>query len=170
MDEIRETMTGYERVGDHADHSYLLLTGSVAEDAAELATSGKEYGVLVDPTGQARMLLTAGGSAPAVAVDASAPMERVLAADIVAILNSGVPGLVVTDGSKVVGVLSAAAVIDYLVEHSPVRSGDLGDGELHGDAPVAPLKLTCATRNTVVFFAAGETLCSQGHPLSLTWD
>lgn len=167
-------MIGYDRVGDHADHSYLRLSGDAAEGAAELATSGKEFGVLTDSAGRARMLLTAaGGTAPAVAIDVDAPMERVLAADIVAILNSGVPGLVVTDDSKVIGVLSATAVIDYLVEHSPVRSGDLGDAGLHGDPPVTPLNLvcsTCGTVNTVVFFAAGETQCAHGHPLSLTWD
>lgn len=167
-------MSGHDWVGDHADHGYVRLSGDDAGAAAELASAGREFGVIVDPAGHARMLVTSsGGVAPAVAIDASAPMERVLAADIIAVLNSGTPGLVVTEGPEVVGVLSANAIIDYLVEHSPVRSGDLGDGGLHGDAPVTPLQLvcsTCGTINTVMFFAAGETQCSQGHPLSLTWD
>ena len=89
------------------------------------------------------------------------------------LLNSGLPGLVVADESGIAGILSATAIVDYLIEHSPVRSGLLGDSELHGDAPVVPLALTCSacgTVNAVLFFAAGETQCSQGHPLTLAWD
>jgi hypothetical protein len=167
-------MSGYERVGDHADRDYLCFSGDPADGAAKLACSGREFGVLVDSDGHARMLVTpAGGTAPAVAIDVAAPMERVAAPDIVALLNSGVPGLVVTEDSKVVGVLRAASVIDYLVEHSPVRSGDLGDGALYGDAPVTPLELTCSTCetvNAVLFYVAGDTQCSHGHPLTLAWD
>jgi hypothetical protein len=167
-------MSGHDLIGDHVGQSYLRLHGNAAEGAAELASSGMEFGVLVDSADYPRLLVTSDGrTAPAVVVDAGDPMDRVLAADIVGILSSGVPGLVVTHDARVTGVLSATAVFDYLVEHSPVRSGYLGDGELHGDAPVTPLKLmcaTCGTVNTVLFFAAGETQCSQGHPLTLTWD
>jgi hypothetical protein len=167
-------MSGYDLIGQHADHRYLPLSGDAADGAAELAGSGLEFGVLTDSAGHPRLLLTRDGNiAPAVVVNEGDPMDRVLASDIVDILNSGVPGLVVTDGARVTGVLSAAAVIDYLVQHSPVRSGYLGDGELHGDAPVTPLTLTCSTCgtvNTVLFYAAGETQCSQGHPLTMTWD
>src|SRR5713226_3288180 len=107
-------MSGHDRIGDHADHSYLRLSGDAAESAAELASSGMEFGVLIDSANQPRMLLTPDGrTAPAVVIEAGDPMDRVLAADIVGLLNSGVPGLVVTDGSRVTGVLSAAAVIDY---------------------------------------------------------
>jgi hypothetical protein len=168
-------MSGDDVVRDHTNHSYLRLSGDAAESAAELASSEMEFGVLVDPAGHPRMLLTRDGrTAPAVVIDAGDPMDRVLAGDIVSMLNSGVPGLVVTDDSRITGVLSASAVIDYLVEHSPVRSGFLGDdGRLHGDAPVTPLKLicsTCKTMNTVVFFVAGEAQCLQGHPLTQAWD
>jgi hypothetical protein len=167
-------MSGDDVVRDHANHGYLRLSGDAAEGAAELARSEMEFGVLVDSVGHPQLLLTGDGrTAPAVVIDAGAPMGRVLAPDIVGLLNSGVPGLVVTDDSGITGVLSASAVIDYLVEHSPVRSGFLGDdGRLHGDAPVTPLKLTCSTCgtvNSVLFFVAGETQCSQGHPLTLAW-
>jgi hypothetical protein len=114
-----------------------------------------------------------GARAPSVTVAARDPMDRVLGADIVGLLNSGLPGLVVADESGIAGILSATVIIDYLVEHSPIRSGLLGDSELHGDAPVTPLTLTCSTCrtvNSVLFFAAGETQCSQGHPLTLAWD
>lgn len=167
-------MSGDDVVRDYTNHSYLHLSGDAAAGAAELASSEMEFCVLVDSAGDPRMLLTRDGrTAPAVVIDAGDPMERVLAADIVSMLNSGVPGLVVTDDSGITGVLSAGAVADYLVEYSPVRSGFLGDdGRLHGDAPITPLKLicsTCGTLNTVLFFAAGETQCSQGHPLTLAW-
>lgn len=167
-------MSGNDRVGDHADRDYLSFSGDLADGAAKVASSEREFGVLVDSDGHARMLVTpTGKTAPAVAIDVAAPMERVVAPDIVALLNSGVPGLVVTEDSKAVGILRAASIIEYLVEFSPVRSGYLGDGVLHGDAPVAPLKLTCSTCGTVnevVFFAAGDTQCSHGHALTLAWD
>jgi hypothetical protein len=168
-------MSGYDRVGDHADRDYLCFSGDPADGAAKLATSGREFGVLVDSDGRARMLVTpAGGTVPAVAIDVAAPMERVVGPDIVALLNSGVPALVVTEDSRVAGVLRAASVIGYLVEHSPVRSGDVRDVTLQGNSPpVTPLELTCSTCgtvNAVLFFSAGDTQCSHGHPLTLTWD
>jgi hypothetical protein len=167
-------MSGHDLIGDRADHDFLLLSGDAADGAARLADSGMEFGVLTDSAGRPRTLLGRDGAmAPTVTVAASGPMDRVLGADIVGLLNSGLPGLVVADESGITGILSAAVIIDYLVEHSPVRSGLLGDGELHGDAPVTPLTLTCSTCgtvNAVLFFAAGETQCSQGHPLTLAWD
>src|ERR1700677_2699186 len=97
-----ESMSVYDRVGDHADLSYLSLTNCVAEGAAELAGSAKEYGIITGPDGQARVLLTAAGAtAPAIAVDVSVPMVRLLAADIVSLLNAGITGLVLTKDSKV---------------------------------------------------------------------
>lgn len=167
-------MSGEDQIRDHATQSYLRLEGDVAEAAAELASSGKEYGVLVGPADRLRLLLTRDGrAAPAVAVDAGEPMDRVQASDIVGILNSGVPGLVVMEGPRVTGVLTQNAIIDYLVEHAPVRSGNLGDWNAHGDAPSKPLTMTCSTCNTVnhpLTFVEGETQCSQGHTLTLAWD
>jgi hypothetical protein len=164
-------MSGSDRIGDHADIRYLRLSGDQSADAAALAGSGMEFGVLTDADGRPRRLLTPGGrEASAVVVNADDPMERVLAPGIVAILNAGLPGLVVTRGAQVTGVLSAAAVSDYLVEHSPVRSADLGDEGLHGDAPVKLMTLTCTTCgtvNSVVVFAEGETQCSRGHLLTI---
>jgi hypothetical protein len=82
--------------------------------------------------------------------------------------------MVVTEDSKVGGVLRAASVIGHLVEHSPVCSGDVRDVALQGySPPVTPLELTCSTCgtvNAVLFFAAGDTQCSHGHPLTLTRD
>lgn len=167
-------MSGYDLIGDRADHEFFVLSGDDAECASRLAESGTKFGVLTDSVGRPRMLLSRDGAmAPAVTVAVNGPMDRVLGADIVGLLDSGLPGLVVVDESGIVGILSAAVIIDYLVEHSPVRSGLPGDGELHGDAPVTPLALTCSTCgtvNAVLFFAAGETRCSQGHPLTLAWD
>lgn len=169
-------MSGYERAGDHVDRGYILLADSVADGAAELAASGKQYGVLLDSAGRPQMLLGVRGlSAPAIVIDASTPMTRLLAPDIVAFLNSGAPGLVLMDDSKIVGVLSATAIIGYLMDHSSVRASDPtpADSALYGDAPVAPLTLTCSTCGTVnkvVFFVAGETPCSKGHPLFLKWE
>jgi hypothetical protein len=167
-------MSGHDLIGDRADRDFLLIRGDAADGAARLAEAGTEFGVLTDSAGRPRLLLSRGGAmAPAVTVAASVPMGRVLGADIVRLLNSGLPGLVVADESGTAGILSAAAIVDYLLEHSPVRSGLLGGSELHGDAPVTPLTLTCSTCetvNAVLFFAAGETRCSQGHPLTLAWD
>jgi hypothetical protein len=169
------TVTDRGRVGDHASRSFLLLTGSVADGTAELASSGKDYGVLVDPAGHARALLAAAkGAAPAVIIDANTAMTRLLGADVAAFMSSGVPGLVVADDAVVVGVIGAVKVIDYIDEYSYRRDAtSLGDVMLNGETPVDPLTLTCAicgTVNRVVFFIDGETQCSQGHPLSLTWD
>jgi len=166
-------MSGHNLIGDRADREFLLFSGDAADGAARLTASGLEFGVLTDSAGRPRLLLSRhGGPAPAVIVAASGPMDRVLGADLVGLLNSGLPGLVVADESGISGILSAAVIIDYLIEHAPVRSGVLGDSELHGDAPVTPLTLpcsTCQTVNRVLFFAAGETQCSQGHPLTLAW-
>jgi hypothetical protein len=168
-------MSDRSRVGDHVGRSFLLLTGSVVDGTEELASSGKEYGVLVDSAGRARTLLAIDkGSAPAVIVEASTAMARLLGADIAALISSGVPGLVVTDDTGVVGVISAARVIDYIDEYSDLRDAlSIGDGMLGGEPPVEPLALTCSTCGTVnqvVFFVAGDTQCSQRHPLSLAWD
>jgi hypothetical protein len=167
-------MSSHDLIRDRADHGFILLSGDAADGAARLAGAEAEFGVLTDSVGRPRMLLSRDGAvAPAVTVAAGGRMDRVLAADIVGLLNSGLPGLVVADESGIAGILSAAAIVDYLVEHSPVRSGLLGDSELHGDAPIVPLTLTCSicgTVNIVLFFAAGETPCSQGHPLTLAWD
>jgi hypothetical protein len=172
-DEREGTMRGSDRIGDHADARYLRLSGEETAGAAALTRSGVEFGVLTDTEGHPRLLLTPDGrKASAVVIDADDPMGRVLAPDIIAILNAGVPGLVITRGARVTGVLSAAAVSDYLVEHSPVRSAGLGDEALHGNAPVKLLTLTCTTCgtvNSVVVFAEGETQCSKGHPLTI-WD
>lgn len=171
---MQPTMSGHELIRDRADHDFLLLSGDAANAAARLAEAGMKFGVLTDSAGSPLMLLSRDGvRAPSVTVAASDPIDRVLGADIVGLLNSGLPGLVVADESGITGILSATVIIDYLVEHSPVRSGLLGDSELHGDAPVAPLTLTCSTCgtvNVVLFFAAGETQCSQGHLLTLAWD
>ena len=167
-------MSSHDLIGDRADREFVLLSGDAADGGARLAGSGMEFGVLTDSAGRPRMLLSRDrGMAPAVTIASSAPMERVLAADVAGLLNSGSPGLVVADESGITGILSAAVIMDYLVEHSPVRSGRLGDGELHGDAPVTPLMLTCftcGTVNAVLGFAAGETQCSQGHLLTQEWD
>ena len=103
-------------------------------------------------------------------------MRRVIAPDIVSLLNSGVPGLVVVRDSSVAGILTAGAVSDYLAEHVPMRSGTLGDGQLHGDPAVRPLTLTCSTcgtRNVVRYFVAGAVTCAGAphpHALTITWD
>lgn len=167
-------MSSHATVRDYINNTYLTISGDVNEGAAELVRSGLEFGILVDASGHPRILLTLDGqAAPAIIIDARVPMEHVLAEHIIDVLNSGVSGLVVTDGSRTIGVLSAATVSDYLVEHSSSQFGLVGDNELQGDAPVTPLKLTCTTCgavNTAVFYAAGETQCSNGHLLTLTWD
>jgi hypothetical protein len=164
-------MSGSDRVADYAETRFLRLRGEDTDAAAALASSGVEFGVLTGAEGHPRLLLTPDGrKAAAVIVDADDPMERVLAPGIIAVLNAGVPGLVVTRGTQVIGVLPAAAISDYLVEYSPVRSADLGDEGLHGDAPVELLTLTCTTCGTVnrvVFFVDGQTQCSQGHALTV---
>jgi len=160
-------------VGDYADASYLRLTAGGAEGAAELARSGHAFGVLTDADDRPLQMLTRDGRAPVVTIDAADDMRRVMAPDIVGLINSGIPGLIVTRDSRVAGILSAEAVGDFLVGHGPVRSGLLGDQQLHGDAPVTPLTLTCSTcgtQNTVWFFVARQTQCSKGHVLTIVWD
>ena len=165
-------MSDPARVGDHADTAYVRLSSGGAEGAAELARSGHAFGVLTDHDERPVLLLTREGPAPLVTIDADDPMHRVMAGDIVGLITRGLPGLVVTRDSRVAGILTAEAVGDFLVEYGPVRSGLLGDHQLHGDPPVTPLTITCATcgtRNEVVFFLAGQTQCSQGHPLTVAW-
>jgi hypothetical protein len=166
-------MSDRDLVGDYADSAFLRLTAGGAEGTAELARSGLAFGVLSDHDGRPLQLLTPDGRAPVVAISANETMRRVMAGDIVGLLNSGVPALVVVRDSRVAGILSAETVSDYLVEHASVRSGVLGDEQLHGDAPITPLTLictTCGTANIVPYFVAGETRCRQDHLLTVTWD
>jgi hypothetical protein len=60
------TVSAHSRVRDHVSQSFLLLTGSIADGTVELASSGKEYGVLAAPAGHVRILL-------ATAKDSSTP-------------------------------------------------------------------------------------------------
>jgi hypothetical protein len=173
MNQKGKTMSDPELVGYYADTGYARLTAGGSEGFAQLARSGRVFGVLADRDGRPVLVLTRDGRAPLVMIDAMAPMRRTIAADIVSLLNGGVPGLVVVRDSRVTGILSADAVASYLVRHTPTRSGLMGDEQLHGDAPVTDLTLacsTCGTVNTVPYFVAGHTRCSQGHPLTITWD
>ncbi len=166
-------MSDSDLVEDYADTAYLRLSAGGAEGAAELARSGLEFGVLSDDQDRPLLLLTQDGRAPMVPIDANEPMRRVLDDDIVGLLNNGVPGLLVVRDSRCAGILTADTVSDYLVEHAPFRSGLLGDQQLHGVPPVTPLRLTCTTCgtvNVVSYFAVGQTRCTQGHPLTITWD
>jgi hypothetical protein len=165
-------MSDPDLVGDYAETGYLRLTAGGDEGSAELVRSGHAFGVLTDDDGRPLLLLTRDGRMPLVTLDANSPMRRTMAGDIVSLLNSGVPALVVVRDSRVAGILTADAVASYLMEHAPTRSGLMGDEQLHGDAPVSQLKLTCSTCgtvNTVPYFADGETRCTQGHPLTITW-
>jgi hypothetical protein len=166
-------MSDPDLVGHHTDAGYLRLTAEGDEGGTELARSGHAFGVLTDGSGRPVQLLTRNGRAPLVTLDANLPMRRTMEGDIVSLLNSGVPALVVVRDSSVVGILTAEAIASYLVEHSRTRSGLMGDEQLHGDAPVTQLKLTCSTCgtvNTVPYFVAGQTRCTLGHPLTITWD
>ena len=166
-------MSGHDLVRDRASRDFLTLsTGDDAE--GKLAAASKEFGVVTDSAGHPRALLSRSGSkGPAFIIPAEAPMDYVLGPNVVGLLDSGSPGLVVANDTEIVGVLSADAIIDHLLERSTVvRFGMMGDGRLHGDAPVTPLKMTCSTCgavNTVLLFAAGETMCTGGHPLTLMW-
>src|ERR1700722_18849725 len=154
---MRRTMSGHDLIGDRADRDFLLIRGDAADGAPRLAEAGTEFGVLTDSAGRPRLLLSRGGAmAPAVTVAASVPMGRVLGADIVRLLNSGLPGLVVADESGTAGILSAAAIVDYLLEHSPVRSGLLGGSELHGDAADADLLHLRNRERRAVFRRRGD--------------
>ena len=120
-------MSDSDLVEDYADTAYLRLSAGGAEGAAELARSGLAFGVLTDDSGRPVLLLTSQGRAPIIPVDAKEPMRRVMVGDIVSLLNSGVPGLVVVRDSRFTGIVTADTVSDYLVEHAAVRSGWLGD-------------------------------------------
>jgi len=168
-----------DRVADYADDAFLRLvargagaSGSGAARAA-LAESAASLAVACDVEGHPLRLFTRTGRVPLVLVDAAEPMRRVLAADYVSLLTSGVPALVVVTNSRIVGVLTAEAVSSYLVDQPLQSRGLLGDEQLHGPAAVTPLTLTCSTcgtKNAVTFYVAGKTPCSKGHPLTLPWD
>jgi hypothetical protein len=163
-------MTESDRVHHYAGTEYVELSTGGATGAAELAGSGRRFGVVTNENGEPTLLLTRDGPAPAVQIHADAPMQRTLSRDVLGLLNSGVPGLVVVRDAGPVGILSADTVSDYAMAHVAVRSGLMGDVELHGDPPVSRLKLTCTTCgtvNTVPFFVEGETRCSQGHLLTV---
>lgn len=174
-----------DRVGDYCDDSYLRLTagdvgdpgaaGAPGDDAvrAALAESGASLAVVCDAQGHPLLLLTMTGRVPLVVIDAAEPMSRVLAGDYVSLLTSGIPAFVVVEQSRVAGILTAETVSRYIVDHPVRHKGLLGDEQLHGPAAVTPLTLTCSTcgtQNTVIFYVAGKTPCSQGHPLTLPWD
>jgi hypothetical protein len=93
------------------------------------------------------------------------------------LLSQGVPGVVVTDAGRAVGVLT----VDRLLDDYRVRTETMGDdldsyrdAQLHGDPPVPqPLALACGTcgaQNEVTFYVAGETACVNGHPLAVDWQ
>jgi hypothetical protein len=168
-----------DRVGDYADDAYLRLTAetesALGDNAAQaaLTDSGASLAVVCDGEGHPLLLLTKTGRVPLVMIDAAEPMRRVLAGDYVSLLTSGIPAFVVVTESRVAGVLTAGAVSRYLVDQPVQYKGLLGDEQLHGPAAVTPLTLTCSTcgtQNTVVFYVAGKTPCSQGHLLTLPWD
>jgi hypothetical protein len=174
-----------DRVGDYADDSYLRLTAGDAGNAgdattpgddavrAALAESGASLAVVCDGEGHPLLLFTRTGRVPLVMIDAAEPMSRVLAGDVVSLLTSGIPALVVVEQSRVAGILTAETVSRYIVNQPVQYRGLLGDEQLHGPAVVTPLTLTCSTcgtQNTVTFYVAGKTPCSQGHPLTLPWD
>lgn len=173
------TRRGGDSVGDYAGDGYLRLTagaaGAPGDDAmqAALAESGGSLAVVSDGEGHPLLLFTRTGRVPLVMIDAAEPMRRVLAADYVSLLTSGVPAFVVVTQSRVTGVLTAEDVSRYLFDQPVQYRGLLGDEQLHGPAAVTPLTLTCSTcgtQNTVTFYVAGKTPCSQGHPLTLPWD
>jgi hypothetical protein len=163
-------MNESDRVHHYAGAEYVELSTGGAAGAAELAGSGRSFGVIANENGEPALLLTRDGPAPAVQIHADAPMQRVLAPDVLGLLNSGIPGLVVVRDARPVGILPAGTVSDYAMAQFAVQSGVMGDVELHGDPIVNQLKLTCTTCgtvNTVPFFVEGETLCSQGHVLTV---
>jgi hypothetical protein len=174
---------GGDRVGDLAVPDYLLLTAgdsgtqdSDPDDAtvrAALAESGAGFAVVSASDGRPLRFFTRAGRVSLVTIDAAEPMRRLLEGDVISVLVSGVPALVVVADSRVAGILTAGTVSRYLMEQSPERRSLLGDQQLHGPAAVRPLTLTCSacgTQNTVTFYVAGKTPCSQGHPLTLPWD
>src|SRR5215472_17490194 len=113
-------MSGHDLVRDRANRDFLTL--STGDDAEEkLTAANMEFGVVTDSAGHPRALLSRhGGKGPAFVVPAQAPMDYVLGPNIVDLLNSGSPGLVVADDTEIVGVLSADALIDHLLERSTV--------------------------------------------------
>jgi hypothetical protein len=171
-------------VTDYAVTDYLQLTAGGAVGASELGRSGKAFGVVADDSGRPVQLLTADGRAPLVQVEAHTPMGRMVRSDVVALINRGVPAMVVVHNDRCVGILTAEAVSGYAMAHLDVTTGPMGDATaVLGEAPIdidlpgqpvtKPLMLTCAVCgavNSVPYFVEGETRCVNGHPLEVAWD
>jgi hypothetical protein len=165
-------MSEGDLVGDFADPGFQPLGSGGDEGAAELARSGRVFGVVTDSEGIPLQLYTSAGLAPFVAIEADEPMRRVLGEDVISLVDSGVPGLVVVRDAHVTGVLSAQVIYDFAAAQPTLRGGGTGDWQLHGDAPVKKLTLTCSTcgtKNEVVYFLDGQTQCVNGHLLTVRW-
>jgi hypothetical protein len=166
-----------ELVSDYAVTDYVRLTAGDAAGLAELARSGLALGVLADEAGRPVQLLTRNGAAPLIQVEADTPMERMAAGDVIGLIDRGVPALVVVRDGRCAGLLTERAVSSYVMAHLGVTTGVMGeaagDGGLAGDPLLVPLMLTCAVCgrvNRVLYFTDGQTRCTGGHLLKVTWD
>jgi hypothetical protein len=158
--------------GDYAD-SACLVSPAQAQSTTEPNGYPHEFTVICDDAGAPVELLAKGSRAPLALIDASLPMRRLMAHDSGRLFGSGIPALVVVDESRAVGVITPEIIDRYKSKHPVVVFGITGDELLPGDAHASWLVLTCSacgTRNSVTFFTPGQTECTEGHLLAITWE
>jgi hypothetical protein len=163
-----------EHVSSYVSADYVTVHPTDADPLDAVRRSGRPFGVVVDEHGSPMSVVGQAGAAPVLLLDAATPMDAVVKTPgIVRSINGGVPCAVVVDGRDIVGVLPAEVIADYLADNYDVATGAMIDVELHGDPrDASPLRLTCSAcgaRNAVPFYVSGETMCVNGHPLTVSW-
>lgn len=169
-------MTDYSLVSDYAAGDFTQFSVTQTRPEADLEQTGHPFGILTDESGRPARLVTPDGSAPAIQITADTPMERMTKADVTRLIDGGLPGLVVMDEDRCAGILSANAVISYLMANVAVDNEVMGEAPsdigLPGDPSASLLTMkcgTCGTINTVPYYSEGETACVNGHPLTVEW-